>query len=585
MASVAEERNAVAKDTSSAMQTASGGAQGISGDMRRTDGVAAVALSALNNLDRAVAVLDPEGRVLLENPRFGELFGSDAGSAELRDCMGPAAAWTERTWRCEIARRDGRVFSIETVRLPQGLLVTAEDISERLAEKTRAAELARIDPVTFLGNRPMFRERLTELLATLERSTDTAAVLTVDLDRFRVINDSLGASIGDALLGVVAARVRSAIRRGDTAARLGADEFAIIQLGQPQPQSAAALAKRLVDLLGRSYIVEGHLINIGASVGIALMPADGGDSDQILRNADLALRRAKQEGRGIYRFFEAAMDEQMQARRGLELDIRSALALGELALVYQPQLNLGSQRITGFEALLRWHNPKRGLVSPADFVPLAEEIGLIVPIGEWVIRTACHEAAGWPQPLGVAVNVSAVQFGSPNLVPTILSALAESGLDPRRLELEITESVLLGHHRSALDVLHKVREMGVRVSMDDFGTGYSSLSYLRSFPFDRIKIDQSFVRSRPDDPSGMAIVRAIAGLGRSLGMTTLAEGVETEEQLARITADGCTEVQGYLIARPLPPERIGEFLQSRMESATAPATAQGGAAAARSGRA
>jgi len=279
------------------------------------------------------------------------------------------------------------------------------------------------------------------------------------------------------------------------------------------------------------------------------------------------------------------MDEQMQARRGLELDIRSALALGELALVYQPQLNLGSQRITGFEALLRWHNPKRGLVSPADFVPLAEEIGLIVPIGEWVIRTACHEAAGWPQPLGVAVNVSAVQFGSPNLVPTILSALAESGLDPRRLELEITESVLLGHHRSALDVLHKVREMGVRVSMDDFGTGYSSLSYLRSFPFDRIKIDQSFVRSRPDDPSGMAIVRAIAGLGRSLGMTTLAEGVETEEQLARITADGCTEVQGYLIARPLPPERIGEFLQSRMESATAPATAQGGAAAARSGRA
>jgi diguanylate cyclase (GGDEF)-like protein len=581
---VAEEQNAVAKDMSSAMQTASGGTQAISQDVRRTDSAAAVALSALNNLDRAVAVLDPEGCVLLENPRFSELFAGEAGAAELRECVGPATARPDRAGQGQIARPDGRILSIETVRIPQGLLVTAEDISDQVAEKTRAAELARIDPVTSLGNRSMLRERLTELLATLDRSTDTAAVLTVDLDRFRVINDSLGASIGDALLRVVAARIRSAVRRGDAAARLGADEFAIIQLGQPQPQSAAALAKRLVDLLGRSYIVEGHLLNIGASIGIALMPADGRDCDQILRNADLALRRAKQEGRATYRFFETAMDEQMQARRSLELDIRSALALRELALVYQPQLNLGSGLITGFEALLRWHNPKRGLVSPADFIPLAEEIGLIVPIGEWVIRTACHEAAGWPKPLGVAVNVSAVQFGSASLVPTILSALAENGLDPCRLELEITESVLLGDHRSALDALHRVREMGVRVSMDDFGTGYSSLSYLRSFPFDRIKIDQSFVRSRPDDPSGMAIVRAIAGLGRSLGMTTLAEGVETEEQLARVAADGCTDVQGYLIARPLPPERIGEFLQSRMESAAAAATARGGAAAEGDGR-
>lgn len=251
-----------------------------------------------------------------------------------------------------------------------------------------------------------------------------------------------------------------------------------------------------------------------------------------------------------------------------------ARTLRELALVYQPQFNLASKRITGFEALLRWHCPKRGLVSPADFIPLAEEIGLIVPIGEWVIRTACEEAVGWPQPLNVAVNVSAVQFGSPNLVSTILSALAQSGLDPRRLEVEITESVLLGDHRAALDTLLRVRELGVRVSMDDFGTGYSSLSYLRSFPFDKIKIDQSFVRGQSDDPSGMAIVRAIAGLGQSLGMATLAEGVETEEQLARVAADGCTDVQGYLISRPLPPERIGEFLQSYRETAPAAATAQ-----------
>jgi predicted signal transduction protein with EAL and GGDEF domain len=373
--------------------------------------------------------------------------------------------------------------------------------------------------------------------------------------------------VGDALLGVVAERIRSAIGHADVAARFGGDEFGIVQIGRPQPQSAAALAKRLVDLLGRSYIVEGHLLNVGASVGIALTPVDGRDTDQILKNADLALNRAKQRGQDRYRFFETAMDEQMQAHRGLELDFRRALALREFAIVYQPQLNLCSKRITGFEALLRWHNPKRGLVSPADFIPLAEEIGLIVPIGEWVIRTACSEAAGWPQPLSVAVNVSAVQFGSPNLVSTVLSALAESGLDPRRLELEITESVLLGDHRAALDVLLKVRELGVRVSMDDFGTGYSSLSYLRSFPFDKIKIDQSFVRGQSDDPSGMAIVRAIAGLGRSLGMTTLAEGVETEEQLARVAADGCTDVQGYLISRPLPPERIGEFLQSHTECA------------------
>jgi diguanylate cyclase (GGDEF)-like protein len=413
----------------------------------------------------------------------------------------------------------------------------------------------------------MFRERLTALLATPDQAASAAAVLILDLDRFKAINDSLGASVGDALLGVVAERIRSAIGHADVAARFGGDEFGIVQIGRPQPQSAAALAKRLVDLLGRSYIVEGHLLNVGASVGIALTPADGRNTDQILKNADLALNRAKQRGQDSYRFFETAMDEQMQAHRGLELDFRRALALREFAIVYQPQLNLGSKRITGFEALLRWHNPKRGLVSPADFIPLAEEIGLIVPIGEWVIRTACSEAAGWPQPLSVAVNVSAVQFGSPNLVSTVLSALAESGLDPRRLELEITESVLVGDHRAALDVLLKVRELGVRVSMDDFGTGYSSLSYLRSFPFDKIKIDQSFVRGQSDDPSGMAIVRAIAGLGRSLGMTTLAEGVETEEQLARVAADGCTDVQGYLISRPLPPERIGEFLQSHTECA------------------
>jgi EAL domain-containing protein (putative c-di-GMP-specific phosphodiesterase class I) len=251
----------------------------------------------------------------------------------------------------------------------------------------------------------------------------------------------------------------------------------------------------------------------------------------------------------------------MQARRNLEIDLRRALALREFALVYQPQYNLQSRQITGFEALLRWNSPSRGTVSPAEFIPLAEETSLIVPIGEWVMRTACREAATWREPLGIAVNVSAIQFEA-GLAATVISALAESGLDPKRLELEITESVLIGDHKSALHVLQSIRELGVRVSMDDFGTGYSSLSYLRSFPFDKIKIDQSFVRSSDDGPSGAAIVRAIAALGKSLGMTTTAEGVETEEQLARVLADGCTDAQGYLISRPMQPDNITRFLDS-----------------------
>ena len=529
------------------------------------DDTTAIVLGALRYLTQAVAVIDPRGKILFENSTFGELFAGESWAEELRDSISPLADRIRRAGSREIRHQDGRMFSVEMVRVPQGLLVTAEDISGILAQKARAAELARTDPITSLGNRLMFRERLHALLASPDHAASVAAVLIFDLDRFKAINDSLGSSVGDALLRVVADRVRSAVGPSDLVTRFGGDEFGIIQIGRQQPEASAALAKRLLDLLSRSYIVEGQLLNIGASIGIALIPADGRDSDQILKNADLALSRARQGGQGSFRFFETAMCEQMEADRNLELELRRVLALRELALVYQPQLNLASRRITGFEALLRWHNPKRGLVSPADFIPLAEQIGLIVPIGEWVIRTACSEATRWPRPLSVSVNVSAVQFGSPHLVSTVLSALAESGLDPRRLELEVTESLLLGDHRAALDILLKVRELGVRVSMDDFGTGYSSLSYLRSFPFDKIKIDQSFVRGSSDDPGGMAIVRAIAGLGRSLGMTTLAEGVETEEQLTRVAADGCTDVQGYLISRPLPPEQIGEFLRSHSE--------------------
>jgi diguanylate cyclase (GGDEF)-like protein len=538
------------------------------------DEAEAVPLSALNNLNRAVAVIGPGNCILYKNRAFDELFGGGELPAQLRNCIDPIAQGIDHAGLHEITFEDGRIFRIETSRLPQGLLVTAEDISKRVAELTRSAEQARTDPLTLLGNRLMFRERLRELMANLDPAKETAAVLSIDLDRFKAINDSLGHSVGDALLRGVAGRLSSTVRRGDIVARLGGDEFGIVQSGgQSQPQSAAALAKRIVDLLGRSYLIDGNLLNIGASVGIALIPADGIDDDQVLRNADLALYRSKQDGRRTYRFFENAMDEQMQARRSLEIDLRRALAMRELKLVYQPQSSLSTKQITGFEALIRWHSPKRGLVSPAEFIPLAEEIGVIVQIGEWVIRTACREAVRWPQPLSVSVNVSAVQFGSPSLVPAILSALAETGMDPRRLELEITESVLMKDQSAAIAMLQKVRAAGVRVSMDDFGTGYSSLSYLRSFPFDKIKIDQSFVRGNPGDPSSVAIVRAIAALGKALGMTTTAEGVETEEQLARVTADGCTDVQGYLISRPLAPELIEEFLESHRPGAVASAAA------------
>jgi len=307
-------------------------------------------------------------------------------------------------------------------------------------------------------------------------------------------------------------------------------------------------------------MVEGHLINIGASVGVALAPADGSDTESLLRSADLALYRAKADGRGTYRFFEAEMDAQMQARRLLELDLRKALALREFEVHYQPQVNLATGLLSGFEALIRWRHPERGMVPPAAFIPLAEEIGLIGPIGEWVLRQACHEAARWPDHLSIAVNLSPLQFKDKKIVQTAVSALAGSGLAPERLELEITESALLQDNEATLSILHELRALGVRVSMDDFGTGYSSLGYLRSFPFDKIKIDRSFIMKLPDSGESAAIVRAITSLGESLGMTTIAEGVETLEQVEHLRREGCTSIQGYLISKPIPSNDIPALL-------------------------
>ena len=444
-----------------------------------------------------------------------------------------------------------------------GWAITFEDVSLRRATEADTAAMARLDVLTKLPNRLMLRERLDEALARLQRMGEGCALLLIDLDRFKPINDTLGHPAGDALLEKVADRLRTTVRPTDTVARLGGDEFVIIQSAVAGVASTEALARRLIDLLGRTYIIEGQLLSIGASVGIALAPGDGVDADKLLKQADLALYQAKLGGRGTYRFFEPSMDALMQVRRQLELDMRQALARREFELHYQPQLDLKNDELVGCEALIRWVHPQRGRIPPLDFIPLAEDIGLIIPIGEWVIRQACRDAASWPLPLSVAVNVSPAQFKSERLVETIVSALASSGLPATRLEIEITEGVLLHENETTLRTLHRMRDLGVRVSMDDFGTGYSSLSYLRSFPFDKIKIDRSFVKDMQNKPEGDAIIRAVSGLGRSLGMTTIAEGVETPEQMARIRAEGCTEIQGYLISKPVPLHELLPLLVKR----------------------
>jgi diguanylate cyclase (GGDEF)-like protein len=513
---------------------------------------AELALKAFMSMDRAVAIVGPDGQMLLANMIFDKLFSD----AELLERVNHDARASRGKSDRQITLSDGRAFWVETIPMEDGWLISAYNMTERSAK-------ARTDTVTKLGNRLMFHEQLSALLDNPTRVGAGAAILAIDLGRFKAVNESLGRDIGDGLLVHVADRLRSALGHGDVVARLKGDKFGIIQSDQLQPASADALARRLVESIGEPYVVEGHLIDVAANVGIVLSPAGGVSCEQVLKQADLALHRAKGDGHRTYRFFESAMDEKLQYRRSFETDLRRALALQEFALVYQPQFNLRLGEVTGLEALLRWESPIRGGVPPLEFIPIAEETGIITSIGEWVLRTACLQAATWPGKLSISVNVSAIQFNSPNFVATVMSALGGSGLDPRRLELEITESVMLNGSGPALAMLQNLRSFGVRVALDDFGTGYSSLGYLRSFPFDTIKIDQSFVRGQSNAAVGQAIVRAVASLGQTLGMATVAEGVETDEQMARVASDGCTDVQGYLISQPLPPERIDSFLRSR----------------------
>jgi predicted signal transduction protein with EAL and GGDEF domain len=344
-------------------------------------------------------------------------------------------------------------------------------------------------------------------------------------------------------------------------ARLGGDEFAIVQ-SAARPTDATELAGHIIEALSEPFEVLGHQVNIGTSIGIAMAPGDGREPDQLLRNADMALYRAKSEGRSSYHFFQPEMDAQMQERRRLELDLRKALLADQFELYYQPLVDIASGEASGFEALVRWNHPERGVVGPDQFIPVAEDIGLIVPLGDWVLKQACRDAARWPGKLKVAVNLSAAQFRNPMLSLSVVTALAQSGLAATRLELEITETVLLQDDEAVLNTLHEIRQLGVRICMDDFGTGYSSLSYLRSFPFDKIKIDRSFIRELGKEENDcLAIIRAVTKLGSSLGMITTAEGVETKEQLEILRAEGCTQAQGYLFSRPKPVADIPAMLR------------------------
>ncbi|MES2713607.1 MAG: EAL domain-containing protein [Pseudomonadota bacterium] len=531
--------------------------------------------TAIENMSLGIAMYDADEILVVCNGRLNEVLSVPPGTIRagmsfrevVAACM-ECGHFEGRTLDDAYAERRAILFggdapSIEESRIQRKVHVTTqpmpnggwlflfEDMTLRREAEERVAHMAWHDALTGLANRLKFDESLQEALVRGGRG-EPCAVLCIDLDRFKIVNDTLGHPVGDALLRAAATRLRAMVRETDVVARLGGDEFAIVQRASNQPYDAIALAQRIVEDMSTVFDVEGHHINIGASVGIALAPNDGLTSALLLKSADLALYRAKSDGRGAWRFFEPEMDLRMQARRALELDMRRALVRQEFEVFYQPLIDVESRGVLGFEALVRWRHPERGMVSPGEFIPLAEETGLIVPLGAWVMRRACEDAAPWPDGITVAVNVSSVQFRNPAIVDTVSEALALSGLPAERLEIEVTESIMLHDNVATLAILHRLRRLGVSISMDDFGTGYSSLSYLRSFPFDKIKIDQSFVQDLNKTKGSGEIISAIIGLGASLGMRTIAEGVETHEQLAKLRSGGCREAQGYLFGQPMP---------------------------------
>jgi diguanylate cyclase (GGDEF)-like protein len=547
--------------------------------------------TVLNNMSQGVLLFDSESRLVFCNQRYIEMYGLSpdlvqpgcklSSLLDHRIAVGTFSGNPEeyigrllaemaegKTKGAVSKSSDGRVFFIVNKPLASGgWLATHEDITERHRAQEQIAHMARHDALTDLPNRIMLRERLEHELRRVKRG-EALAVLCLDLDHFKSVNDTPGHPIGDELLKIVADRLRRCIREPDTIARLGGDEFTIIMTAMMQPTDAVALSKRIRESITKPYNIGGHQIVIDVSIGISVSPADASESDELLKNADMALYGAKADGRGSYRFFEPEMDARMKARRELEMDLRRALANAEFELYYQPLVSLQSNDITGFEALLRWNHPVRGLISPAEFIPIAEETGLIVPLGEWVLRKACDETASWPEHFKIAVNLSPAQLKGRNLVPLVINALAASGLAPTRLQLEITESVLMQNTFATLNTLRQLRDLGVEIALDDFGTGYSSLSYLRSFPFDKIKIDRSFINDLANGAEPLALVRAIAGLAKGLSIISTAEGVETQDQLEKLQAVGCTEMQGYLFSHARPAEEIVRLFLSPSHGAS-----------------
>ena len=541
--------------------------------------------AALANMSQGLLMYDADGKMIVRNQRFLELYKVAAADFPYgtthRDALErllQLGIYTKLDVDSEVAKTqtclqagkmhstyrylsDGRTFLVVRQPMGGGWVVTFDDVTEQRRAEERMTHLAHHDTLTNLPNRSMFREKLDQALG--EAKAKPLAILSLDLDRFKAVNDTFGHPAGDWLLKCVAKRLLHAVRSSkDMVARFGGDEFAIIQFGIKSAADAEKLAKRIVEIVGKPYRDKGREMHVGVSLGIALYPGDGHDADTLLTNADMALYRGKSEGRNVYRFFEPGMDALMRERRALELDLEAALSKREFELDFQPILNIGSGEIVGAEALMRWRSPSRGLVSPENFIAAAEETGLIVQLGDWALRKACSVAAHWPPEMRMAVNVSAAQIKSGGFARGVISALAFSGLPANRLELEITETVMMDESDAVLKTLSQLRGLGVRIALDDFGTGYSSLGYLRRFPVDKIKIDRSFIRDL-DRRDTAAIVRTVIGLGAELGITVTAEGVETEAQLDMLRKAGCGEAQGYLIGVPAKAADMSRLLRSQ----------------------
>ncbi len=532
--------------------------------------------SVIANIPASVIVQDLESqRILLANQQAECLFGGPERSmiGQLPgECLAPAAAdYLEQQLAHGARNSKGHAAEtrVDTARGPRTLrsrtllsqnregqadyvLFVAEDATEELAAHAQIHHMAHHDALTGLPNRTLFNERLRQALMRGSENAKLTAALCLDLDNFKNINDSLGHAFGDKLLRALGKRLRRELREHDTLARLGGDEFAVVLTGLEGREAACNTAQRLINAICPPFQIEGHQFSVGVSIGIAIAPDDNDQAEQLLGYADMALYEAKRNGRNRYECFNVKLDVAARQRRLVETDLRTALHLGQLQLHYQPVVDQQTSSVTGYEALLRWEHPTRGMVMPMDFIPIAEETGLIHELGARALNLACQEAASWGSEQTVSVNLSAVQFKNTNLVHTVALALADSGLPPRRLELEITESVLLGNSEENVRTLRALKDLGVSISLDDFGTGYSSLGYLRSFPFDRIKIDKSFVHDMCDSREAMSIIRAITDLSNSLMIKTTAEGVESEEQMRRLLAEGCSHFQGYLYGRPAP---------------------------------